>query len=200
MESTSRSARAGRTRRAWCRRPSRTASATRVDSAETVTVTLPVHPLVGHALAVVRFVRHGDGRRYVDLQHPHGHVFRLPESYTDRAAPTVAAEVAGRGLRATVQDLLRVAAVVGAAEVNENMVKLDRSSGRERTWPEPEQRTGYNAGPNNVGGWERSPGGLAAVDRAAGVEVRSERRRAGRAGEHGSQALVPGGTEQGGRR
>jgi hypothetical protein len=164
-----------------------------------VIVTLPVHPLAGHVVAVVRSVRCGNGRRYVDLQHPDGHVFRLPEGYTDRAAPAIAAGVAGRGLRATVQDLLRVAAAVGAAKVNEG-VKLDKSNGRERTWGEPEGGIGKNAGPNNDGGRDRSPAGLAAVDRAAGVEVRRERRSAGRAGEHGSQALVPGGAEQGGRR
>jgi hypothetical protein len=162
-------------------------------------VTLPVHPLAGHVLAVVRSVRCSDGRRYVDLQHPDGHVFRLPEGYTDRGAPTVATGVAGHGLRAMVQDLLRVAAAVGAAKANEG-VKLDKSDGRERTWREPEGGTGNSAGPNNEGGWDRSPAGLAAVDGAAGVEVRPERRCAGRAGEPGSQALVPGGTEQGGRR
>jgi Family of unknown function (DUF5372) len=183
-----------------CRRPSRTASTTRVDPAETVTVTLPVHPLAGHALPVVRSVRCSDGRRYVDLEHPDGHVFRLPEGYTDRAAPTVATGVAERGLRAAVEDLLRVAAAVGAAKVNEGTVKLDKSGGRERTWCEPEGGIGNNTGPNNDGGWDRSPAGSAAVDRAAGVEVRLERQCAGRAGEHGSQALVPGGAEQGGRR
>jgi hypothetical protein len=35
----------------------RTASTTRVDPAETLTVTLPVHPLAGHVLPVVRSVR-----------------------------------------------------------------------------------------------------------------------------------------------
>ena len=164
-----------------------------------MTVTLPVHPLAGHALAVVRFVRTSDGRRYVDLQHPDGHVFRLPEDYTDRAAPAVAASLAGRGLRATVQNLLRVAAAVGVAKMSES-VKLDKSAGRERTWREPGGGIGKHAGPNNDGGWDRSPAVLAAVDRAAGAEVRPERRSAGRAGEHGSQALVPGGPEQGGDR
>lgn len=164
-----------------------------------MTVTLPVHPLAGHVLAVVRSVRSSDGRRYVDLQHPDGHVFRLPEGYTDRVGPAVAAGVAGRGLRATVQDLLRVAAAVGAAEVDES-VKLDKSAGRERTWREPEGGIGKNAGRNSDGGWDRSPAGLAAVDRAASVEVRPERRCVGGAGEHGSQALVPGGAGQGGHR
>ena len=164
-----------------------------------MTVTLPVHPLAGHALAVVRSVRTSDGRRYVDLQHRDGHVFRLPEDYTDRAAPAVVAGLARRGLRATVQDLLRVAAAVDAAKVNES-VKLDKWSGRARTFREPEGGIGKDAGSNNDGGWDRSPAGLAAVDRAAGVEVRPERRSAGRAGERGSQAVVPRGPEQGGCR
>lgn len=162
-------------------------------------MTLPVHPLVGRALAVVRSVRSSDGRRYIDLQHPDGHVFRLPEGYTDRAAPAVAAGAVGRELRATVQDLLRVAAAVGAAKVDES-VKLDKSAGREGTWREPEGGIGKNAGPNRDGGWDRSPAGLAAVDRAATVEVHPERRCVGGAGEHGSQALVPGGPGEGGRR
>lgn len=165
-----------------------------------MTVALPVHPLVGHVLAVVRSFRSRDGRRYVDLQHPDGHVFRLPETYTDRAAPTVTAGMAERGLRAAVQDLLRLAAAVEAAKVNDGTAKLDRSGSRGRTGSQPEQRTGDDPGSNNDGGWDGSPAGLAAVDRAAGVEDRPERQCAGRAGEHGSQALAPRGPEQGGRR
>ena len=182
------------------RRTIKTASETRGDRDQTVTVTLPVHPLAGHALAVVRSVRCRDGRRYVDLRHPDGHVFRLPEGYTDRAAPTLAAGLAARGLRAWVQDLLRLAAAVDAAEVNEGTLKLDKSEGQERTWSHPEQTTRCRAGPDNDSQSDRSPAGHAPIDGAAGVEEPSDGRRIGGAGEPGFQALVPGGTEQGGRR
>ncbi|MFE8600322.1 hypothetical protein [Archangium violaceum] len=51
---------------------------------ERVTVTLPVHPLKGVKLPVVRFIRSQDGRRYVDVEHPPGQYMRLPLEWTDR--------------------------------------------------------------------------------------------------------------------
>ena len=50
-----------------------------------MTVTLPVHPFHGMALAVMRLKRDHQGHRYVIVEHPHGGQLRLPLDWTDRA-------------------------------------------------------------------------------------------------------------------
>jgi len=47
-----------------------------------VTVTMPVHPLVGRKLRVVRWMRR-DGGRYVEVEFPPGRGLRLPGHWVD---------------------------------------------------------------------------------------------------------------------
>ena len=82
---------------------------------ECVTVTLPVHPLKGVKLPVVRFIRSQDGRRYVDVEHPPGQYMRLPLEWTDRSPPLVPPSVGGREVRLSVPALLKLAQAVQAA-------------------------------------------------------------------------------------
>lgn len=79
-------------------------------------MTLPIHPLLGQSLQVVRAVRRPDGQGFVDVEHPAGGTLRLPDGWTDRGRPSPAAvTVAGRAPRATAEGLLKVARVVAAA-------------------------------------------------------------------------------------
>ena len=80
-------------------------------------MTMPIHPLCGETLEVVRWVRFPDGRRYVDVQHPHdGRVVRLPLAFTDRAPSLVPP---GDGKETTLFSaggLQRLAAAIEAAK------------------------------------------------------------------------------------
>jgi len=71
--------------------------------AESVTITLPVHPLVGQSLPLVREVYDRDRRRFLDVEHPRGWILRVPAEWTDRGPPSVgpSAPIRGsvRGLR-----------------------------------------------------------------------------------------------------
>ena len=50
---------------------------------ETVTITLPIHPLVGRELTVERLKRQS-GRQYVMVEHPDGSRVGIPLDWTDR--------------------------------------------------------------------------------------------------------------------
>jgi len=76
-----------------------------------VTVTLPIHPLRGESLPVLRAVRDRKGRSFVEAQHPDGWTLRLPVEWTDRAHPSQVVTVAGRAARATADDLLQLVRV-----------------------------------------------------------------------------------------
>jgi hypothetical protein len=76
-----------------------------------VTVTLPVHPLAGQPLAVVRWVNRR-GTRYVELEHPQGWSIRVPVSWTDRGAPAVVSGLPGRPAALDVAGLRNLAAYV----------------------------------------------------------------------------------------
>jgi hypothetical protein len=79
-----------------------------------VTITLPVHPLRGVRLPVVRTIRNQDGRRYIDVEYPRGWSLRLPIEWTDRSSPWVPPTVEGHEVRLSVSALLKLA---GAVEV-----------------------------------------------------------------------------------
>jgi hypothetical protein len=95
-----------------------------------VTVTLPVHALVGKRLPVVHLVRGDDGRRYVMAEHPGGWSIRLPIEWTDRAAPLAAPRVRDREVRADARGLLALAAAVDVA--CEKLGPPDRTGSRPR--------------------------------------------------------------------
>ena len=80
-----------------------------------MTVTLPVHPFHGMALAVMRMERDHQGRRYVIVEHPHGGQLRLPLDWTDRAAPAAPPQLNGRDVRLSIRGLRALAAAVGVA-------------------------------------------------------------------------------------
>ena len=80
--------------------------------ADSVTVTLPVHPLHGLTLPFVREIRDREGRRHLDLEHPRGWVIRLPANWTDRAVARGPLVVGGRDLRASPQALQRLSVEV----------------------------------------------------------------------------------------
>ncbi|MDP2703406.1 MAG: hypothetical protein Q8P98_15190, partial [Candidatus Rokubacteria bacterium] len=88
-----------------------------------MTVTLPVHPFHGMALAVMRLERDHQGRRYVIVEHPHGGQLRLPLDWTDRAAPAAPPQLNGRDVRLSLRGLRALAAAVGVARSR----KLDLS-------------------------------------------------------------------------
>jgi hypothetical protein len=81
-----------------------------------VIVTMPIHPLYGVDLPVVRIKRdYQHGGRYVLVACPRGGVLRLPLEWTDHAAPWVPLHMAGRPVRLAASGLLQLAAVVHAA-------------------------------------------------------------------------------------
>jgi len=88
-----------------------------------VTVTLPIQPFAGMALALVRLERDHQGRRYVIVEHPHGGQLRLPLDWTERAAPASPPQVNGRDVRLSIRGLRALAAAVGIARSR----KLDLS-------------------------------------------------------------------------
>ena len=89
---------------------------------ERVTVTLPIHPFHGMALAVVRLERDHQGHRDVIVEHPHGGQLRLPLDWTDRAAPAVPPQVNGRDVRLSLRGLRALAAAVGVARARKRDV------------------------------------------------------------------------------
>jgi hypothetical protein len=86
-----------------------------------VTVTLPVHPFAGMALAVVRIERDQQGRRSVTVAHPRAGHLRLPLDWTDRSAPVSPPTVDGQAVRLSLRGLRALAAAVAVAQAR----KLD---------------------------------------------------------------------------
>jgi hypothetical protein len=91
-------------------RPSQTASSS-IASAETITVTLPIHPLRGKQLAVFRW-ENGPGGRYALVEYPPGRRTRLPEAWTDRGAGWCAPQVRGREVLLSSQGLLEMSRAI----------------------------------------------------------------------------------------
>jgi hypothetical protein len=84
-------------------------------SSDIVTITLPAHPLRDRPLPLVRVLRSREGEGFVDVEHPDGGSFRVPLSWTDRAAPWVVPQVEGRDVRLSPAGLKQMALVVRAA-------------------------------------------------------------------------------------
>ncbi len=78
-----------------------------------VEVTLPIHPLRGQRLAVLRQSQDRDGQRRFDVAHPLGGTIRMPQDWTDRALRP--ATPPQPPLLAQAPALLRLAQAVAAA-------------------------------------------------------------------------------------
>jgi hypothetical protein len=90
---------------------------------------MPIHPLSGIELAVVRFERdYQHGARYVVVERPHGgpHL-RLPLEWTDRGPPWVPPQVSGRPVRLAASGLLRLAKAVQAVQARTLAISVPRS-------------------------------------------------------------------------
>lgn len=75
-------------------------------------ITLPVHPLRGHRLPVVREVMRSGGH-YVEAEHPRGWRVLLPLGWTDRGvAPVAAIASTGEAVRVSVRQLLSMASAL----------------------------------------------------------------------------------------
>ena len=77
-----------------------------------VTITLPIHPLVGHALPLVREVRDRHRRLFLDVEHPRGWTLRVPADWTDRGPPT---PTTSQPILGSVRGLRRLGRQVSAA-------------------------------------------------------------------------------------
>ena len=136
---------------------------------------------------MVRGVRFSDGRRYLDLRHPAGHVFRLPVEYTDQATPSAFAGPSFGEVRVSVAGLLKLAAAVAAAQSSEQKLDGDENPGRSESYPEQTSRPSPTL---STGEQFAGQPHVVALDRG-------ERRDLGRGGDNGPQVVVPGGTQQG---
>jgi hypothetical protein len=137
-------------------------------------VTMPIHPLCGETLEVIRWVRFPDGRRYVDVQHPHdGRVIRLPLAFTDRAPSLVAPSDGKKTTLFSAGGLQRLAAAIEAAKGrHQEGRKVD--IGEEMSSRENTEQVIRNAK-------DTSPQPLSRQSASAGTSCRASR-SAGRAG------------------
>ena len=79
-------------------------------------VIMPIHPLVGMQLRVVRLFRATDGRRLVDVENPLDYraSLRLPIDWTDLGNPPPVASIDGRCPRLSPEAARRLATAVQA--------------------------------------------------------------------------------------
>jgi hypothetical protein len=75
---------------------------------ERVTVTLPIHPLRGASLRVLRSWGRPEREQFIEVEHPSGGSLRLPLRWTDRGQPVPVSESA----RSTARELLRLTRAV----------------------------------------------------------------------------------------
>jgi hypothetical protein len=74
---------------------------------------MPIHPLNGVEVPVVRFERdYQYGRRYVVVERPGGGNLCLPIEWTDRGPPWVPPQVDGRPVRLAAGGLLQIAKAI----------------------------------------------------------------------------------------
>src|SRR5262249_47849619 len=79
-----------------------------------ISVCMPIHPLNGQQLRVVRTERDRHGRQFITVEHPTGFWLRLPAAWTDRGAPLSPPQVGGRQARLSITALVRLARAVRA--------------------------------------------------------------------------------------
>jgi hypothetical protein len=99
---------------------------------ERIIVTMPIHPLCGERLEVIRWVRLPDGRRYVDVQQPHSErAMRLPLSFTDRVPSPIPPSNGKKTSLFTSFGLERLASAIEATRNdNQNGKKFDMEEKR----------------------------------------------------------------------
>jgi hypothetical protein len=96
------------------RRDPQTATPPR-SSSDTITITLPGHPLRGRPLPLVRLLRARHSEGHADVEHPDGGSLRIPIEWTDRSVPSVVPQLHGRDVCLSVTGLQQLAAAVRAA-------------------------------------------------------------------------------------
>ncbi len=95
-------------------------------------MTMPIHPLCGETLEVIRWVRFPDGRRYVDVQPHGGRVIRLPLAFTDRVPSRIPASDGQKISLFSADGLRRLAAAIEAAKnCHKKSLKLDKAKEKE---------------------------------------------------------------------
>jgi len=83
---------------------------------ERITITFPIHPLLGAKLVLLGVGRWiGRGRRFADVEHPAGGRLRVPLDWTDRGRPWTSPHVNGRPVRLAVGGLLEIAGALDVA-------------------------------------------------------------------------------------
>ena len=91
---------------------------------------MPIHPLNGVEVPVVRFERdYLHGRRYVVVERPGGGNLCLPVEWTDRGPPWVPPQVDGRPVRLAAGGLLRIAQTLQTAPDRPLAILAARSPG-----------------------------------------------------------------------
>jgi len=84
-----------------------------ISKSNEVTITMPVHPLRGETLALVRVERdRNSGCRYVLAETPEGRRLRIPESWTDRCVFVGPHQIDGREAKLVLSGLLCLADAV----------------------------------------------------------------------------------------
>src|SRR5215510_11632691 len=73
---------------------------------------MPIHPLNGQQLRVVRTERDRHGRQWITVEHPAGCWLRLPATWTDRGAPPPPPQIGGRVVRLSITGLIRLGRAV----------------------------------------------------------------------------------------
>jgi hypothetical protein len=75
---------------------------------------MPIHPLNGRRLRVLRTERDRHGGQYLTVEHPTGFWLRLPATWTDRGAPPAPPQLGGREVRLSITGLIRLGRAVHA--------------------------------------------------------------------------------------
>lgn len=95
-----------------------------------VTVTMPIHPLKGECLPVLRWLRTLDGSRYVEVELPRGHGLRLPIAWVNGAV-----ELDPTRPRLCIGALVRLTKLIGEkldARSNLAVVRPDQNADNRR--------------------------------------------------------------------
>jgi hypothetical protein len=112
-----------------------------VQELETVTVTMPIHPLFGRRLRVFRHSGSRSGRKYLIVEYPLGRRLRLPEAWTDRVLSCPVPTVSGRTVRLAAKALLRLSQAVAGLLAE----KVDKGGTGETLDVEAEHRSSHAA-------------------------------------------------------
>jgi hypothetical protein len=122
-------------------KPSQDASRS-ISKSNEVTITMPVHPLRGETLTLVRVERdRNSGCRFVLAETQEGRRLRIPESWTDRCVFERPHQIDGREAKLVLSGLLCLADVV--ADMGKSR-KVDIGSGKLKKRRDTEQKASCN--------------------------------------------------------